>query len=77
MHMKSTLAAVVAAAVMMFAVPQAASALPEVSGAKQLNTSSVEKTGYRGYRRGYYRRHGYYGRRHYRRRPGFGIYLGF
>lgn len=77
MRTKSTLATVVAAAAIMFALPQAASALPQISGAKQLNTSSVEKTGYGGYRRGYYRRHGYYGHRHYRRRPGFGIYLGF
>lgn len=82
MHMKTTLAVVAAAAVMVFAAPQGASALPQVDGAKQLNSSSVEKAGYRdgrrGWRRGYYRRNGYgYGRRHYRRRPGFGIYLGF
>jgi hypothetical protein len=76
MHMKSTLAVVAAAAAMLFAAPQGASALPQVDGAKQLNASSVEKAGYRGYRRGYYRR-GYYGHRHYRHRPGFGIYLGF
>jgi hypothetical protein len=81
MHMKTTLAVVAAAAVMMFAAPQGASALPQVDGAKELNSTSVEKAGYRdgrrGWRRGYYRRNGYDGRRHYRRRPGFGIYLGF
>jgi hypothetical protein len=81
MRIKTTLAVIAAAAVMLFAAPQGASALPQANGAKQLNSSNVEKTGYydgrRGWRRGYYRRHGYYGRRHYRRRPGFGIYLGF
>jgi hypothetical protein len=81
MRIRTTLAVVAAAAVMLFAAPQGASALPQANGAKQLNSSNVEKTGYydgrRGWRRGYYRRNGYYGRRHYRRRPGFGIYLGF
>jgi hypothetical protein len=79
MHMKTTLAVIAAAAVMMFAVPQGANALPQVDGAKQLNSSSVEKAGYRdgrrGWRRGYYRRNYGYGRRHYRRRPS--IYLRF
>ena len=80
MLMKSTLAVVAAAAVMMFAAPQGASALPQVSGAKELNSSTVEKTHYRGHRRGwrrgYYRRnYGYGGRRHYRR--GSGIYIQF
>ena len=79
MHMKSTLAVVAAAAVMMFAAPQGASALPQVNGAKELNTSTVEKTHYRGHRRGwrrgYYRRNYYGGRRHYRRRSG--IYIMF
>jgi hypothetical protein len=81
MQTKTTLAIVAAAAVMMFAAPQGASALPQVDGAKQLNSSNVEKAGYRddrrGWRRGYYRRGNGYGRRHYRRRPGFGVYLGF
>jgi hypothetical protein len=82
MHVKTTLAVVAAAAVMLFAAPQGASALPQANGAKQLNSSNVEKTGYydgrrNGWRRGYYRRNYGYGRRHYRRRPGFGIYLGF
>jgi hypothetical protein len=79
MHIKTTLAAVAAAAVMVFAVPQGASALPQVDGAKQLNSSTAEKAGYRdrrrGWRRGYYRRNYGYGRRYYRRRPG--IYLRF
>ena len=81
MYMKATLAAIAAAAVMTFAVPQSASALPNVEGAKKLNSSNVENTHYRGHRRGwrrgYYRRNYGYGHRHYRRRPGFGIYLGF
>ena len=81
MYTKSTLTAVAAAAVMMFAAPQGANALPNVAGAKQLNSSTVEKAGYRdgrrGWRRGYYRRNYGYGGRHYRRRPGFGISLGF
>jgi hypothetical protein len=81
MYEKVTLVAIAAAAVMTFAAPQSASALPNVDGAKQLNSSTVEKAHYRdgrrGWRRGYYRRHHGYGHRHYRRRPGFGIYLGF
>lgn len=81
MYKKATLTAIAAAAVMTFAAPQSASALPNVDGAKQLNSSTVEKAHYRGGRRGwrhgYYRRHHGYGHRHYRRRPGFGIYLGF
>ncbi len=76
MQIKTTLAVVAAAAVMLVAAPQGASALPKVDGAKQLNSSSVEKAHYRGYRRGYYRRHGRYGHRHYRRRPGFYIGIG-
>ena len=65
---------------MLFAAPQGASALPQVDGAKQLNSSSVQKAGYRdgrrGWRRGYYRRnYGYGGRRHYRRGPGLYIRL--
>ena len=80
MHMKSTLAVVAAAAVMMFAAPQGASALPQANGAKELNSSTVEQANYRGHRRGwrrgYYRRnYGYGGRRHYRR--GSGIYFRF
>lgn len=79
MHIKTTLAVVAAAAVMLFAVPQGASAFPQANGAKQLNSSNVEKTGYydgrrRGWRRGYYRRNYGYGRR-YRRGPG--IYFRF
>jgi len=81
MYKKATLTAIAAAAVMMFAAPQGASALPNVDGAKQLNSSTVEKAGYRdgrrGWRRGYYRRNYGYGQRHYRRRPGFRVYLGF
>ncbi|KAB2939669.1 MAG: hypothetical protein K8F92_00150 [Hyphomicrobium sp.] len=78
---KTALAAAVAAAGVLLATPQSASALPQANGAKQINTSNVEKAGYyhhhRGWRRGHYRRHGHhYGHRHYRR-PGFGIYLGF
>ena len=80
MYKKATLTAIAAAALMAFAAP-GASALPNVDGAKKLNSSNVEKTHYRGdrrgWRRGYYRRHYGYGHRHYRRRPGFGIYLGF
>jgi hypothetical protein len=81
MHLKTTLAVVAAAAVLLFAAPNGASALPKVDGAKQLNSSSVEKAGYRdgrrGWRRGYYRRGYGYGHRHYRRRPGLYIGLGF
>ncbi len=81
MQTKTTLAVIAAATMMVFAAPQGASALPQVDGAKQLNSSNVEKTGYRdgrrGWRRGYYRRGYGYGHRHYRRRPGFGVYLGF
>jgi hypothetical protein len=80
MQLKTILAVVAAAAVMMFAAPQGASALPKVDGAKQLNSSSVEKAGYRhrhrGWRRGYYRRGHGYRHRHYRRRPGFYIGIG-
>jgi hypothetical protein len=72
-----SLAAIAAAAALTFAVPQAANATPAVGGGKEINKSNVEKTHYRGYRRGYYKRHYRYGHRHYRRRPGFGIYLGF
>ena len=81
MYKKATLTAIAAAAIMTFPAPQSASALPNVDGAKQLNSSNVEQTRYRGdrrgWRRGYYRRNYGYGHRHYRRRPGFGIYLGF
>lgn len=74
--------AAIAAAAVMFAVPQSASAAPPVSAVKEINQSNVEKTHYRGnryrgYRRGYHRRGYGYGHRHYRRKPGFGIYLGF
>ena len=81
MNTKVTLTAIAAAAVMMVAAPQSASALPNVDGAKKLTSSNVEKAHYRHGRRGWrhrhYRRHYGYGYRHYRRRPGFGIYLGF
>ncbi len=81
MQMKTTLAVCAAAAAMLFAAPQSASALPQANDAKQATQSNVEKAGYRhrhrGWRRGHYRRHYYGGRRYYRRRPGFGIYLGF
>lgn len=81
MNKKVTLTAIAAAALMTFAAPQSASALPNAGGAKELNSSNVEKAhyrhGHRGWRRGYYRRHYGYGHRHYRRRPGFGVYLGF
>jgi hypothetical protein len=81
MQLKTTLAVCAAAVGLLFAVPQSASAAPAVKDAKQVTQSNVEKTHYRGYRRGWrhrhYRRHRhYYGRRYYRR-PGFGIYLGF
>jgi hypothetical protein len=72
---KTTTLAAVAAAAVMFALPQAASAAPPMSGVKEINKSNVEKTHYRGYRRGYYRRYGY-GHRHYRRRPGLYIGIG-
>ncbi len=74
MYIKTTLAAVAAAGLMALALPQAANALPQASGVKQLNMSNVEPARYG--RRGYYRHRGYYGRRHYRRGPGFGIFLG-
>jgi len=72
----------------LFAVPQSASALPQVSDAKQVTKSTVEKAGYRHHRRYYRHRHWrhrhyyrghsrWYRHRHYYRRPGFGIYLGF
>lgn len=78
MHKGISVAAIAAAAAVMFALPQAASATPQMSGVKEINKSNVEKTHYRGYRRGYYRRGWGYGHRHYyRRRPGFGVYLGF
>jgi hypothetical protein len=78
MHKGISLAAIAAAGAIVFAAPQAASAAPQLSGVKEINKSNVEQTRYRGWRRGYYRRHGYYGHRHYyRRRPGFGIYFGF
>ncbi len=76
MYIKTTLAAVAAAGLMALAVPQAANALPQTSGVKQLSQSNVEQARYYGGRRGYYRHRGYYGRRHYRRGSGFGIYLG-
>ena len=67
MHMKYTLAVVAVATAMVFAAPQGASALPQVDGAKQLKSSSVEKTHWH---RGYYRRnYGYGDHRHYRRGP--------
>ena len=47
MHKKATLTVIAAAAVMTFAAPQSASALPKVDGAKQLNSSTVEKAHYR------------------------------
>jgi hypothetical protein len=83
MKNKLTLAVVAAGAALFFAAPQAANALPQVSDAKQVSQTNVEKAGYRGHRRGwrnrYYRRHHYRGgNRYYRhRRPGFGVYLGF
>jgi hypothetical protein len=45
MQLKTTLAVVAAAAVIVFAVPEGASALPQVDGAKQLNSTTVEKRG--------------------------------
>ncbi len=75
MYLKTTLAASVGALALLLAAPQSASALPQASGIKEINKSNVEQAYYRG-RRGYYRNRGYYGHRHYRRRPGFGIFLG-
>lgn len=78
MHKGISVAAIAAAAAFMFAAPQTASAAPQLADGKQMTQSNVEKNHYRGYRRGYYRRgYGYGNRHYYRRRPGFGVYLGF
>ncbi|WP_072377623.1 hypothetical protein [Hyphomicrobium sp. NDB2Meth4] len=82
MRMTAMLVAAGIGAAAMFAAPQSASALPQVSDAKQVTTSNVEKAGYRHHRRHWRHRHYYRGHRyhrhhrHYYRRPGFGIYLG-
>jgi hypothetical protein len=82
MKSTATFAALAAGAAMIFAVPQAANAIPQANGVKQAQQSNVEKAGYRhrhrGWRHRHYRRHHHYryGPRYYRR-PGFGIYLGF
>lgn len=81
MKLTTTLAVCAAGVGLLLAAPQSASALPAAKDVQQATQSNVEKTHYRGYRRGWrhrhYRRHHYgYGRRYYRR-PGFGIYLGF
>lgn len=88
MRMRAMLVAAGIGAAAMFAAPYSASALPQVSDAKQVTTSNVEKAGYRHHRRHYrhrHWRHRHYYRshrwhrhhRHYYRRPGFGVYLGF
>ena len=43
MYKKATLTAIAAAAIMTFAAPQSATALPNVDGAKQLNSSNVRR----------------------------------
>ncbi|CAN1721375.1 conserved exported protein of unknown function [Hyphomicrobium sp. 1Nfss2.1] len=81
MRITAMLVAAGIGAAAMFAAPQSASALPQVSDAKQVTKSNVEKAGYRHHRRHWRHRH-YRGHRwhrhhrHYYRRPGFGIYLG-
>lgn len=77
MPMRTTLAIIAGAAVMAFAAPNTASALPQAKGLQGAGKSNVEQVRHRYYRHNRHWRHGYYHRHRHYRRPGFGIYLGF
>ena len=79
--MFKSLAALGVAAVMLFAVPQGASALPgQTSGIKNSEATNIVKVHRRGWRHRHYRhrhwRHRHWGYRYrYYRRPHVGIYF--
>lgn len=74
--MLKSLAAVGVAAVMLFAVPQGASALPgQGTAINNSEASNIIKVHRRGWRHRHWRRHHHHHHRRYYRRPGVYFYV--